>query len=395
MKQSVSTTFSARKIIVCVSAALASTSAMAIDFKAGDFDMSINGYLNGYYTHVSCSGNQAVGTAGAGGLPLGSKGVACGGKDGVTNIGNGLLPNALITSFKTKQAGVDIGGTFMIGAAISSGDAISNNNNVDIRQSFLTFGTADMGTVKVGRDYGGFGSDAILSDMTLVGVGAPVQATQRNRVSLGHIGAGYSYLGHYGQITYKSPVMSGVTFSGGLYSPVDSFNNSFQSKNQPQVQLRLNYADAGFKGWAGLKTQKFYASATSPAGTKDFTMNGLEIGGSASFGDAGVLANYQTGKGLGILADGDTGDLKQDNFLLQGTYKVTPVNKLGLGYGISRMKDGTGLALKDNTNITLGLYHSLTPSLTLVAELSRTESKAFSGEKAKASGVALGAMLFF
>lgn len=388
MKQSVSTKFSARKIIVCVSAALASTSAMAIDFKAGDFDMSINGYLNGYYTHVSCSGNQGIT-----GLALGGQALGCGGKDGATNIGNGLLPNALITSFKTKQAGIDIGGTFMIGAAISSGDAISNNNNVDIRQSFLTFGTAEMGTVKVGRDYGSFGSDAILSDMTLLGVGAPVQGTQRNRVSLGHIGAGYSYLGHYGQITYKSPSMNGLTFSGGLYSPVDAFANAnFQSKNQPQVQLRLNYADAGFKGWVGAKTQKFYSTA---AGVADFTMNGVEIGGSATFGDAGILANYQTGKGLGILADGDTGDQKQNNFLLQGTYKVTPANKLGLGYGVSRLKDGTGLALKDNTNITLGLYHSLTPSLTLVAELSRTESKPFAGEKAKANGVGLGAILFF
>lgn len=390
MKQSVSTKFSARKIIVCVSAALASTSAMAIDFKAGDFDMSINGYLNGYYTHVSCSGSANVTIANSG-LALGGKELGCGGKDGATNIGNGLLPNALITSFKTKQNGIDIGGTFMIGAAISSNNAIANNNNVDIRQSFLTFGTADMGTVKVGRDYGSFGSDAILSDMTLLGVGAPVQATQRNRVSLGHIGAGYSYLGHYGQITYKSPSMNGLTFSGGLYSPVDNGGN-FESKNQPQVQLRLNYADAGFKGWAGVKTQKFYSKTV---GTADFTMNGFEIGGSASFGDAGILANYQTGKGLGILADGDAGDQKQNNFLLQGTYKVTPVNKLGLGYGVSRMKDGTGLALKDNTNVTLGLYHSLTPSLTLVAELSRTESKAFNGEKAKANGVGLGAILFF
>ena len=51
-----------------------------------------------------------------------------------------------------------------------------------------------MGTFKLGRDYGVFGANAILNDMTLLGAGAPTQATQRGRVTLGHIGAGYTYL---------------------------------------------------------------------------------------------------------------------------------------------------------------------------------------------------------
>jgi hypothetical protein len=45
--------------------------------------------------------------------------------------------------------------------------------------------------------------------MTLIGAGAPVQATQRGRVTLGHIGAGYSYVGYYGQIAYSAPKSAG------------------------------------------------------------------------------------------------------------------------------------------------------------------------------------------
>lgn len=124
-------------------------------------------------------------------------------------------------------------------------------------------------------------------------------------------------------------------------------------------------------------------------------MSGYELGGTMAIGNAGLLIEYQNGRGLGILADGDTGDNKQQNLMLQGTYKITPVNKFGVSYGTSKMKDGTGLALKDNSNVTLGLYHNLTPTLTLVAEVIRTESKPFSGEKATSNGVALGAFLFF
>lgn len=372
--------------IIIISTLMTSGSVLAFDFKAGDVDVSISGFLNGYYTHVTCSGNQGIV-----GLAIAGKSLGCGNKDGATNIGNGLLPNAIVTSFSTKQNGFDIGGAFMVAAAISSADAISNNNNVDIRKSYFTIGTAEMGTVKIGRDYGLFGLDAILGDMTLLGVGSPVQATQRNRVSLGHIGAGTAYAGTYSQITYKSPTINGITLKGGLFGPIDSYANTYISKNQPQVQLNINYAGTGFNTWAGIKTQKFYSTTAAP----DFTMSGYELGGTMAIGNLGLLIEYQNGRGLGILADGDTGDKKQQNLMLQGTYKITPVNKFGVSYGTSKMKDGTGLALKDNSNVTLGLYHNLTPTLTLVAEVIRTESKPFSGEKATSNGVALGAFLFF
>jgi predicted porin len=376
-------------LAVAALSSMLGTAAHAADFKAGDWDLNVGGFINAYYTHTNCSGNQGIT-----GLALAGQALGCGGTTGRTVIGNGLLPNALITTAKTQQEGIDISATIMIGAAVSSSDSISNNNNVDVRQGFMTFGTADMGTVKLGRDYGLFGQNAILNDMTLLGAGAPVNATQQNRVTLGHIGAGYTYLGHYGQLAYTTPSMGGVKVTAALYSPVDDWTgaSNFIAKNQPQVQLNVAGDIGDGKWWAGYKHQAFVDSTNS---ANSFNMNGYEIGGKYTFGPVGLLANFQTGKGIGVLADGDAGNAKQRNALVQATFMVTPKTKLGLSWGQSRLKDGSGAALKSNANLTGGAYYNLTKSLTLVGELSRTESKPFAGEKAKMNGVAAGAILFF
>src|SRR6202030_4790243 len=42
---------------------------------------------------------------------------------------------------------------------------------LDVRQVYMTFGNKDMGTFLFGRNFGLFGFDAIINDMTLPGVG--------------------------------------------------------------------------------------------------------------------------------------------------------------------------------------------------------------------------------
>jgi len=375
---------SVRQPIALAVLALGACSALhAAEFKAGDWDLSAGGIVNAYYTTVSCTGKVDVGLAG--------KTLGCGGQDGATTIGNGLLPNVLSIGGKTKQEGYDISATLMVGSAVATNTAIGQNSTVDVRQGFFTFGNADMGTVKLGRDYGIFGANAILTDMTLVGVGAPTKATQNGRVSLGHIGAGYSYLGHYGQIAYTAPAMGAVTISGGLMSPVDAGQPGTRS---PQTQLQASVKlDAG-KVWIGGKQQKFGTNSST-----SFTMHGVEVGTALNFGPFGVLANVQSGKGLGVLTDGDNGEQKQVNTLLQATYQATAKAKVGLSYGISKLKklEGTttDASLKSNVNTTAGLYYGLTKSVTLVTEVSSTQSKDFGGEKAKQKGVAFGGILFF
>lgn len=377
-------------------AALAAASlqtAHAVDIKAGDWTVSVGGIVNAYYTAVSCSGDAV------GGLALGDKGLGCGGQKDRTTIGNGLLPNGLVTSAASSQGGYDVKALIGIYNSTATDSAIGQNSVVDVRQAYFTFGNAQMGTVKLGRDYGIFGANAILSDMTLLGAGVPVQATQRGRVTLGHIGAGYTYLGNYGQMMYSTAKSSsGIGFDVALMSPVSDTpilsGPVYTSKSSPQVQVQLTFAQDGFKGWFGAKSQKF-TSATP--GVNDLTMTGFEAGGSVTAGAASLLVNAQGGKALGILSDADQGDTKSKNYLLQGTFKTSDKLKLGASYGISENDDNTAgtRGLKSNANLTLGAYYSLNSLITMVAEVGQTRSKSFSGLSTRMNGASLGGIIFF
>lgn len=380
-----------KKLFIITAAVLGATqSAHAVDLKAGDWTVSVGGIINAYYTQISCSGDTV------GGLAIGGQALGCGGKSNRTTIGNGLLPSGLITSVKSRQGDYDVGATIGIMTATASDTAIGNNSNVDVRQGFFTFGNEQMGSVKLGRDYGLFGANAILGDMTLIGSGAPVRATQANRVTLGHIGAGYSYLGTYGQVAYSSPAVSGVVLNLALVSPVTNgpLGTGYDSGSTPQVQGRVSFTQAGLKAWIGAKGQKFEGSA---AANPDFTMRGIEAGASYSAGAFGLLANVQSGNGIGMLSDGDQGDVKSTNYFAQGTYKLNEKLKLGLNYGINKNRDNTSATggLESNANVTGGVYFALTPSITLSAELGQTRSKGFNGSSAQMNGGSFGGIFFF
>jgi predicted porin len=375
-------------------AAASLQAAHAVEIKAGDWTVGVGGIVNAYYTAVSCSGDAV------GGLALGGKAIGCGGQGDRTTIGNGLLPNGLVTTAASTQGGYDVKALIGIYNATATDSAINQNSGVDVRQAYFTFGNAQMGTVKLGRDQGIFGANAIFGDMTLLGSGAPVQATQRGRVALGHIGAGYAYVGYYGQISYSTPKSdSGISFDAGLMSPVSDTpiltGPVYTTKSSPQVQAQLTFSTPdGVKGWIGGKAQKF-TSAT--AGVPDLNMTGLELGASYTTGAFGLLANVQGGKGLGLLSDADQGDTKTKAYLVQGTFNANEKLKLGISYGMSKNDDntiGTG-GLKSNANLTLGAYYKLNTVITLVGEVGQTRSKAFTSATARMNGGSFGGIIFF
>jgi predicted porin len=382
-----------KKIYVLGALAACIQPALAVDIKAGDWTVSVGGIVNAYYTAVDCEGGQV------GGLALGGEGLGCGGKDRRTTIGNGLLPNGLIASAASQQGGYDVKALVGIYAATATDSAIAQNSNVDVRQAFFTFGNAGLGTFKLGRDYGIFGANAILNDMTLVGAGAPVQATQRGRVTLGHIGAGYSYLGTYGQIAYSTPKMaSGLGIDLAVMSPVADTpvvaGAAYSADSSPQLQAQLSLTLGGLKGWIGAKGQRFEPLAP---GTPDLSMRGIEAGLLYQDGPAGLLLNVQRGTGLGILSDADQGRVRTTHYLVQGTYKATDKLKLGLSYGRSENDDatpGTG-GLKSNANLTVGAYYALNSAITLVAEGGQTRSESFANARDRMNGVSLGGIIFF
>jgi len=385
-----------KKLLAVAAAAATLPAAYAVDFKAGNWDMSIGGNANTFYTSTHCSGSTAIT-----GLALGGNALACNGKTSSTTIGNGLLPSMLNVGAKTHENGYEIAAVVGMGVAVATNSSIAQNNVVDVRNAYVSVGNGDMGTVKLGRDYGLFGLNAVLNDMTLLGVGSATQATQNGRVSLGHLGAGYVYAGTYGQVAYTTPTMNGFSADVALMNPVNPYN---QDTNEvagtgPATQARATYAGQGFKMWAAAKAQKF----------TNYSMNGTEVGGSVSSGPFGLIANYQSGTGMGILADGDQGNVKSTNTFVQATYKATSKLKLGLGVGKGKNDvAGTGgniasggaigsnsVNLRSNQNTTVGAYYSLTPSFTVVGEVGQTKSNSFTGLDATQNSVAVGGIFFF
>src|SRR6266704_567429 len=251
-----------KKTSLAVAAALALGSASAvhaeIGFKAGAWDLSFSGNVNGFATWNSCdSSTNAV----AGGL-------ACnngpgGGKEQA--IESGLLPSALVFGAKTSQSGFDIGWTIGFYPGITSsatGQSGIGRSNIDARQNFLTFGTKTGGTVKVGRDIGLFGSDAILADMTLLGVRSGC-AFGGGNTTLGRIGVGYIYTDWNPQITYTSPKSGRFQYSSGLFQGMDivpagaATSASLTEHEQPGLQAKGSYE------WTGTVAGKAWVSALS------------------------------------------------------------------------------------------------------------------------------------
>ncbi len=151
------------------------------------------GCVNAFYSHTKTTGDS--------GNPFcGSLGYDDGGHT-VNNIQTGLLPSALGMGGKTRQNDLDIAFQFTFFVGANSGtQSAAGSNTLNIRQAYMTFGDKSWGSIKMGRDLGIFGSDAILSDMTLLGVGIGAGSNLESS-TLGRIGSGYIYADWVGQIS--------------------------------------------------------------------------------------------------------------------------------------------------------------------------------------------------
>jgi len=178
-----------------VLALTASAANAGIIIPAGEWTVDISGNVNSFFSQSKATGSAAV-----------KGGIAGGGNAASVNSqGTGLLPNFLSVSGSTRQNDLDV--TWLIsiqpGGDVGSGGQYGTQNN---RQAFLTFGDKAWGSVKLGKDLGVFASDAILNDMTLLGVGA---GAGLGNATYGRIGTGFQYADWKSQVAYTTPNMNG------------------------------------------------------------------------------------------------------------------------------------------------------------------------------------------
>jgi len=389
--------------------ALSTTANAGITIPAGDWTIDVSGNINAYYQNTRASGG--VGAAGA--VATGRDALG----DRVANgINTGLLPAWLGFTGKTRQNDLDVSWTISMQPAVSdnsvTGDGAvpgTNTNTFLNRQTFLTFGDASWGSVKLGKDLGVFGSDAILSDMTLLGVGgASGRSGSFANTTLGGIGTGYIYAAWKGQIAYTTPNWNGVQATIALVNPnmIDGTTNINQDRLGVEGKASYSWAgDVSGKAWVGFAT---YDVTTTAA--QSYTATAYELGANANFGNVGLTGYYYNGKGAGTTFFGslgaDANGKKRDSNggYIQATYVIPTGTKLGVSYGISKLDNtsadaaaGTDL-IETNRRWTVGAYHPLTKSLNLVAEYNDVKSEAqnyLDVADAKSKNVSLGAILFF
>jgi len=434
------------KIKLAVAGAVMSATSVAnagIVIPAGDWTLDINGNVNAFatWTNIDSKGTNPTGAVAAGEDVTG--------EDNTQSINTGLLPAWLGFTGTTRQNDVDVSFTISFQPNVSdnavSGDILTPLN----RQAFVTFGDKSWGTVKLGKDLGIFGGQAILNDMTLLGVGGRGAEVSGAQTSLGGIGTGYIYPAWKGQIAYTTPNMNGFSATIGITNPNQGFfgnattatttattvtvasasgNGTFNTTTTGATEL---YQDRfGIEGqvmyeWTGDVAGKVWASGasydvtvgtaanTTSANEDSFTASVYDVGAAITAGNLGVVGYWYDGEGVGTTMM--SGWLQSDGFAVQGntarkrdsdggylqvTYVIPTGTKLGVIYGVSNLDEASGetnpTLIEKNERWTVGAYHPLTKHLNLVAEYNSIDSEAHSSaNQLENDTFSLGAILFF
>ena len=429
-----------KNIKLAVAGAVLAMSASAanagIIIPAGDWTLDINGNVNAYANWTKADHADVI----TGGLAKSKDAL---GEDKTQGINTGLLPSWLGFTGTTRQNDTDVSFTISMQPNVSDNAAAGDAKTPLFRQSFLTFGDKSWGSVKLGKDIGIFASDAILNDMTLLGVGAGALNSGAS-TTLGGIGSGYIYAAWKGQVAYTTPnfngfqatvgvtqawnahtsgnvseadvTITGTTAANQVITATDAVASGFggtgRGGSQSAYEGKASYSFAADaltgKVWVGGATYKAKNAygADSVTAYYENTASVADLGANLSVGNVGVTGYYYTGEGVGTTAmflnsHSATGQKRDsDGGYGQLTYTLPTKTKIGAAYGVSRLDMASGEAsssafVKENKRYTLGAYHPLTKHLNLVAEWNDIESKAHNGDKNESTNVSLGAILFF
>jgi hypothetical protein len=395
--------------------ALSATANAGIIIPAGDWTIDINGNVNGFANQTNIDKDTGA-TGSAIAVAPDS------GRTAAKSIQTGLLPAWIGFTGKTRQNDLDVEFTISLQPGISSNDITGDSAtgvggglnvgdrtraSVLNRQTYLSFGDKSWGSIKLGKDIGIYASDAILNDMTLLGVGAGAGSSSTLNSTAGGIGSGYQYAAWKGQIAYTTPNWSGFQATVGITNPeqmaqVDTYQSQYGVEYKASYSFNLN--DVAGKVWHSGATYDVKTVAAS--GTR---VSAYDIGANINIGGLGLTGYVYDGKGngmtfLGFQGTNATGTRRDgDGGYVQATYVLPFKTKIGAAWGRSRLDGITGDAAltaadsiaKEQDRWTVGAYHPLTKHLNLVAEYSDIKLEGQNGNKNEYGTASLGAILFF
>ena len=424
------------KIKLAVAGAVLSAASIAnagIIIPAGDWTIDINGNVNAFANWTNSDKLKGATFSGA----LASQEDQTG-EGSQVGINTGLLPSWLGFTGTTRQNNVDVSFTISFQPNASDNGAAGDAKTPLNRQAFVTFGNKSWGSVKLGKDLGIFAGQAILNDMTLLGVGAGAN-TSGGSTTLGGIGTGYIYPAWKGQIAYTTPNMNGFTATIAITNPNQgSFGDAttrtaasavsgnvttttaelYQDRFGIEAQAMYEFTgDVAGKIWVSGASYDVSQGADATTGVSvtsatddNYTASVYDIGVALNTGNLGLVGYYYNGEGVGTTLMGNLGvyntsgdKLKKrdsDGGYVQATYVIPTGTKLGVAYGVSNLDEASGetatALVEKNDRWTVGAYHPLTKHLNLVAEYNKIESEGHAaGQKRESDTFSLGAILFF
>lgn len=413
-----------KNIKLAVAGAVLALSASAanagIIIPAGEWTLDINGNVNAFVnsTHVDPA-RQASNTAT--GSALGMSGYS---GTNIKSIQTGLLPAWIGFTGKTRQNDLDVEFTISMQPGVSSNDvtgdgatadhtsAGSNNQTFLNRQTYLSFGDKSWGSIKLGKDLGIYASDAILNDMTLLGVGSGAGLNSTINSTNGGIGSGYQYAAWKAQAAYTTPNFNGFQATVGITNPnqLGAAGASTTLQTSYGLEGKASYAftanDVTGKVW--VSGASYDASGT---GYNSEQLWAADIGANINVAGFGLTGYYYGGEGNGITFFGTSGINSSGKTrdgsggYVQATYVLPFKTKIGAAYGHSELDLASGETTASSTNSagivkdqdrwTVGAYHPLTKHLNLVAEYSDIRIESHHGAKNEYGTASLGAILFF
>ncbi|EDM44507.1 hypothetical secreted protein [unidentified eubacterium SCB49] len=315
--------------------------------------IKFSGQINAYYVNTQQKEDLANGIE----------------KENFSSIQNGI--NQATIAFNpvyTMKNGGTVSGTFDLAFGITNHGVDSSApaatgfgySSVDIRQAFIQVTTPKSGSFIIGKTFGGFGLDALIYDVSILGIGANYSYDNPQNTTLAGIGYGYVFADKMAQISYTTPSFFNKTSSLtlGVYEPfaTSDFNGAFGDP----FGVTDNPNSLGYQGKFVFnksyeKTNVYFSSAFISQevsdNNQDLGLNGFGIDAFLKVAYEGFTLSgyYYTANGIGdagimfgpaITVNSEIETIKSDGYYGQITYKLpkNPIT-LGINYGASRVKD--------------------------------------------------------
>ena len=365
----------------------------AVTLSHNNWDFSFNGFINTHVVYVDCD-NEGATVAG--------NALLCQG-DNATSVSNGYSPASFSFSAQTEKKGWTLSATLAIEPGNTDNTAFNGSGDNKAYRAFFSVSHPEYGSLKAGRDYGVFGIDIVLEDMSLGGVGAPASVTSPLNTSLGGAGYGYIFTDRLSQINYSYSSSNGLSAVIGVYQPLDliSFGGNGYvgdtGSSRPGVHGKLRYDhDNGY-----LSTT--FINQDVQTNFNDYNASAVDVTGAIDVGKTHLVVSAFTAKGMGYYgllidaADTAANPRDSDGWFLQATHQFGQT-KVGVNYGQSNIdltSQDSSLQVAEQTKMTLGVYRPMFDLFTVAAEISDIEATNHAGADISNTAISVGVMTSF